>query len=171
MILFVNAIMNDDGSLQQCQLIDIPMLADTHEDGRANISCGMVRLKDGINPHAVRDHIESDGAGGIKFKDSISEIALLFCNRTPATREAITEALAADGQDCMHIVARTWLAEKLPAEYDDYYGIKLQSHPRAVELVKTMIHKAAHGQPLHTNFKKHLRAEARINEPTKSDKK
>ena len=171
MILFVSAIINDDGTVQQCQLSDVPMYADTHEDGRRNLSAGMVRLKDGVNPHTVRDHLGSDGAGGVRINDSINEIALLCCRRTPATREDITAALKADGQDCMHIIASTWLAEKLPAEYDDYYGQKLKSHPRAVALVKAMIHKAAHGQPLHTNFKKHLRAEARINEPTESDKK
>ena len=162
MILFVSAIFNDDGTLQQYKMADIPMLADVHEDGRRNTCVGVIHLKTGINPHEIQHHIEHNGAGGGRFKDSIADITNLCCRRTPATREAITEALATEGQDSLHMIARTWLAEKLPAEYDDYYGIKLESHPRAVKHVHAMIHKAAHGQPIPTNFKKHLRAEARV---------
>lgn len=172
MILFVTALFNADGTFAECLAGSVPIAAEgAGMGGRTPSSCGMVQLKPGINPHDIRHHVEPDGAGGARFKDSINDIALLCCRRTPATVEGITAGLEAEGQNCMHLVARTWLAEKLPAEYDDYFGEKLQSHPRAVELVKTMIHKAAQRQPTFTNFKKHLRIEARINEPTKSDKK
>ncbi len=155
MILFVTALFDADGAFLECAAAEVPIWPEGGSlFAQPHASCGVVRLKDGVNPNAISRYVVPDGEGGARFTDNIGEIAVMCCRRTPATESLLTEKLAAEGQSAMHLIARTWLATKLPEEKLGLFGPRIEADARAVPLVETMMARKYEQSTAVSGFKK-----------------
>ena len=142
MILFVTALFDDAGNFLESGAAEVPIWPEGASlFDKPHSSCGVIRLKEGINIREVHRYVEPDGKGGARFKDNIMEIATMCSRRTPATRELLAEKLASEGDAAMHVLARTWLAEKLPEEKALYFGAPINADERALPVVTAMMEK------------------------------
>jgi hypothetical protein len=171
MMFFVTALFADNGDFLECAAGELPIWPEGSSlFDKPHSSCGVVLLKTGVNPSMISRYVEPDGQGGARFKDTIGEIAQLCCRRTPATTELLAEKLCEEGCGSMHILARTWLAERLPTEKAGYFGTEIVGHSRALPTVRNILEKKYNKDALPTGFKKFERAQvAKVHERIAAD--